>query len=151
MTNLFINLLPIYRWLSFAGNIKGDLSKVELSKTLLEEEVKELFDGINNDNNTEIIDACCDIIWILMNVLFFRGIDLLDFKKYFNKVKESNYSKFCTSEFEAKTSQALYKTGDHPDKPGEVIHTIVEKVGTYYVIKRLDGKVLKSAYYKKLL
>ena len=79
MTNLFINLLPIYRWLSFTGNTKGDLSKVELSKTLLDEEVKELFDGINNDNNTEIIDACCDIIWILMNVLFFRGIDLLLF------------------------------------------------------------------------
>lgn len=96
----------------------------------------------------ELRDACADLRVVLGNLIHFAGIQD-QFDKDFSEVMDSNFSKFCTTEQEAKASVDAYAQGTHPNKMGEVIECYHEKVGDYWIIKRKsDDKVLKSINFK---
>ena len=145
-----INISNIYKWLELTGNKLNDNSKTKLALELIHEELDELHVGVINNDNDEIKDAVGDLIWVLSNLLYFKGITIEDFKDYFKLIEESNYSKFCSNEEDAIKTIELYKSGNHPDKLGVIIDCYYEKIDDYYIIKRNDGKVLKSYLYKSL-
>ena len=92
-----------------------------------------------------------DLIWMVINSAVRVGIDKDSLMDYMQKVQDSNYSKFCTTEECAKETVRLYQVGEHPDKPGYRIPANYRKVNNKYVIYReVDGKILKCKDYIKL-
>lgn len=140
----------IHNWLNTAGHQFKDITKLPLAISLVEEELQELKEAIQNNDEQEVIDAVIDLNWVINNVTYFQGILPLDIELYNELVSISNWSKFCSTEQEAIDSVEAYREGNHTDKIGVRIDAHYEKVGNYYVIKRYDGKVLKSLYYKSV-
>jgi len=148
-----MNLKPIFKWIETAApdlkktKVPTDKQK-QLLKTIVNEEVQELHQGIENDNKQEILDAIIDILWVSLNVAVAYNITSVQLEEMASMIKDSNYSKFCTYECEAKDTVKAYATGTHTDKPGERIITHYEKHGDYYIIKRShDGKIMKNLHY----
>ncbi|NDB84818.1 MAG: hypothetical protein EB127_19235 [Alphaproteobacteria bacterium] len=140
----------VYEWLSTAGTTV-DENMIPLSINLVDEEVDELKQAIANRDKKETMDAIADIFWVTMNVAYFSGINPREMFEYFDKVSDSNWSKFTTDEFTAQLTVEAYAEGTHPDKPGVKIDTQYDKVGMWYVIRNKEtGKILKSIDYKKL-
>lgn len=147
-------LTRILEWLWIAkpewkNNRKvSDLSKSEklLLISLIQEEFDEMKKALLEDDEDGLFDAAVDLIWVASNPIASLGTDST--KKYINKViavEESNFSKFCDNEQEAKITVAAYAEGSHPSKPGQQIETKYRKVEEgYYVVERLDGKIMKS-------
>jgi len=107
----------------------------------------------NSDNKKEegdldeFRDACADMRVVMGNLIHFAGIKE-KFNEDFEEVMNSNFSKFCKTEQEAKDSVEAYILGTHPNKMGSVIDCYYEKVGEYWIIKRdKDNKVMKSIGY----
>ncbi|RMD76771.1 hypothetical protein D6810_03045 [Candidatus Dojkabacteria bacterium] len=76
------------------------------------------------------------------NLVFFTGI-LNQYEEYFEKVLNSNYSKFCSTLDEAVQSIRFYK-----DTKG--VDAEYRKVGGYFVIyRKSDGKILKSINWRE--
>lgn len=136
----------VYDWLSTAGQVPSE-KKVDLAISLIEEELQELKDAWGSGNRTEFLDAVVDLYWVVTNAPYFAGESLEEVQSYVNKVSLSNWSKFCKSEQEAVDTCRAYTDGTHPDKPGLKIDCDYEKSGDWWVIKRSDGKILKSLYY----
>jgi predicted HAD superfamily Cof-like phosphohydrolase len=80
--------------------------RVDLRLKLIEEEVKELKEAIQNKDFTETIDALSDILYVVYGAGAEFGIDL---DKSFDLVHESNMTKFCKTEDEAKKTVENYK------------------------------------------
>lgn len=146
-----MNLIQdVYNWLHTSGATAGDDTKIPLSLDLIEEEVTELEDAINKGDKQEVMDAIADIFWVSMNAAYFYGITAREMFEYFEKVSESNWSKFTADEKIAQLTVEAYENGTHPDKPGVVIPTTYSKEGFWYVIRNKEtGKILKSIDYKK--
>lgn len=141
----------IYEWLELSGATFGDKSKINMSLDLVNEEVAEFMDGNRTNDNKEILDGFIDTVWVMCNNTYFRGIPAFMVIEMFEKVDESNYSKFCKTEQEAKDTVEQYGKGLHWDKFGHVISAQYFEVNNYFVVKRVeDGKVLKSINYKKV-
>lgn len=136
----------IYEWLETAGQVP-DKRKVSLALDLVREELQELEDALFFDNREEVLDALEDLKWVLGNCAFFYGLSLEEINDYTNKVSISNWSKFCTTQDMAEVTVDLYKKGEHPDKLGEKIDCYYERVGQFWIVKRTDGKILKSIYW----
>jgi len=114
--------------------------RCKLRINLLEEELNELKEAIEENDIIEVIDAFCDIQYVLSGaILEFGFADV--FKKMFDEVQRSNMSKMCKSEEEAIATQKHYE-----DKDGTPSH-IVKKNDGYLVYRNEDGKVLKSVNY----
>lgn len=62
----------------------------ELRKKLIEEEVKELFEGIDTDNLVEIADGIADVLYVVLGTAVSYGIDIAPI---FREVHRSNMSK----------------------------------------------------------
>jgi len=123
--------------LTFALTMKETAGKIINS---LEENER----GRKEGNLDELRDACADMRVVMGNLIHFAGIKD-KFNEDFNEVMDSNFSKFCSTEEQAKESVDAYAAGTHPNKMGEVIECYSEKVGDYWIIKRKkDNKVLKS-------
>ena len=126
----------------------SELSKAEklLLISLIREEAKEMEEALMNDDDDGVYDAAVDLIWVASNPIAALGTSAT--KKYLSKilqVNESNYSKFCESQFEAEQTVEAYANGTHPSKPGEKIETRYRKNQEgYYIVERLDGKIMKS-------
>lgn len=140
----------VYNWLQTSGNKHGDTTKLLLSLNLIDEELNELKEAIHANNRNEIQDACLDIFWTTLNCAFFYGLTMEEVQSYVNKVSISNWSKFCTSQDMAEVTVDLYKKGEHPDKLGQKIDCYYERVGPFWIVKRTDGKILKSLKYIKV-
>ena len=141
-------LKAVYDWLKYSGKEFGSNSNTELCKTIIQEEVYELWDAISKENDDEIKDAFIDIIWVLGNLSYDKGISLEDLEKVAHAVNVSNFSKFCITEQEAKETVLAYATGTHPDKLDQIIDATYENRGSYYVVLRSsDKKILKSYNY----
>lgn len=136
----------VYQWLKTAGQVP-DKSKVKLAVKLIEEELNELKQAIENDNPAEILDAIEDLGWVCTNCAYFYGFTLEDLQVIEENVSCSNWSKFCKNEMEAQITVDLYRTGQHPDKQGFCIECDYEKSGEFWIVKRPDGKILKSYQY----
>ena len=137
----------IYNWLSTSGFEFGDENNTSLAFELVNEELEELKYALHTNNTQEIYDACIDLKWVLGNVMYFNSIDLNKLKEYEELVSISNWSKFAKTEQEAINTIEAYRSATHPSKLGTRIDSYYEKVGDYYVIKRHDGKILKSLLY----
>lgn len=136
----------IYEWLETAGQVSSE-KKVDLAINLIEEELQELKDAWAKGDIIGVLDAVVDLYWVVTNVPYFAGESLEEVQSYVNKVSISNWSKFCTSQDMAEVTVDLYKKGEHPDKLGQKIDCYYERVGQFWIVKRTDGKILKSIYW----
>jgi len=80
--------------------------RVALRLKLILEEVHELEDAVKQKNFTEVIDALCDITYVVNGMGLEFGIDL---DKAFDIVHRSNMTKFCKDENEAIETVEWYK------------------------------------------
>lgn len=143
-----VNTFDVFNWLN-AGNVKPNKDSLKLSIKLLQEELGELQQALEEENAIMVMDGVADTKWILDNILYHYGIQSKDFSKYCEAVSESNWSKYCNL-YTAEKSVSAYLSGTHPDKPGERIQAHMEQSENgLWVIKRHDGKILKSINYKK--
>lgn len=136
----------VYEWLEIAGQVPSK-SKVELAIKLIEEELEELKQAWSKGDRVEFLDAVIDLWWVTTNAAYFAAYPLEEVDKYASLVSVSNWSKFCKNEQEAINTLEAYRTGKHWDKPDEKIDCYYEKYGAWWIVKRTDGKILKSINY----
>lgn len=148
-----------YQWLETAykkgyqSSSKEDLlDKVELVRTLLNEELDEFILALENKDKAEMVNACSDLLFVATNLPFFAGFTHTQLELSNIQVFESNMTKFCKSEKEALDSCLAYSLGEHPNKKGTVIYAQPEKAPSlefpYRVERVSDGKLLKSITFK---
>lgn len=143
----------IYQWLSIGENEIGDTTKISLAISLVEEELQELKDGIQNKDRKEVLNAIVDLWWVISNVSYFSNINLKELEKEFENVEKSNFSKYCKTYEEAQKTVDAYSNGTHPNKLGVIIETYIVSTNSVeypFVVKRKDGKILKSINFKDL-
>lgn len=143
-----IDLNKIYKFLGISGARLGDNLKIDLSLSLIDEELNELKQGCSNNDKEEIKDAIADLFFVIMNNAYFNNLNIEEIEDMYEKVCISNMSKFCTTVKEAEETVKHYLNGTHWDKVGTHIDCDWHKVDNYYVVKRNDGKILKSINYK---
>tara|TARA_Y100000389_G_scaffold194481_1_gene224543 strand:- start:445 stop:903 length:459 start_codon:yes stop_codon:yes gene_type:complete len=121
---------------------QDDQSLVKLRLGLINEEVKELNEAVENHDFVETIDALADILYVVYGAGASFGIDL---DKAFNIVHDSNMSKLCKTEDEAKETVDWYKKNDDRyDSPSYRKGV----TGDYWVVfNQSSGKILKSVNY----
>lgn len=114
-------------------------NRCELRVSLIAEELKELEEGIKNEDIVEIADALCDIQYVLAGAVLEFGL-AAKFKSLFDEVQRSNMSKACNSEKEAQATVIHYQS--------QGVDCFYEKVeDLYLVFRQKDRKTLKSIYY----
>ena len=136
----------VYEWLETAGQVPSE-KKVDLAISLIEEELQELKDAWEKGDRVGLLDAVVDLYWVVTNVPYFAAEPLEELEKYREKVSVSNWSKFCKNEQEAIATVQAYQVGYHPDKMGVLVPCYYEKQGSWWIVKRTDGKILKSINY----
>jgi len=114
--------------------------RCELRINLLQEELNELKEAIADNDIVEVIDALCDIQYVLSGAILEFGMGDV-FEKCFNEVQRSNMSKTCKSREEAEATLSHYIDKDGTEG------FIVERDGEYLVYRSSDKKVLKSVNY----
>lgn len=123
------------------------IDKANLIKNLLIEEVDEFIEGVKEDDNKEIINACSDLLFVANNLSFFAGLSPEQVQEENIKVYKSNMTKYCKDYDEALLSQQLYKKGLHPNKKDCCIEVIIKpsynEKYPYYLVTP-EGKVMKS-------
>ena len=119
---------------------------VDLRLNLIREEVAELESGVKEQNLVEVIDALADILYVVYGMGVALGINL---DQAFKIVHESNMSKLCRTEEEAKETVEHYQTlAEFKDICVSYKKCHSPTLGTYYVMINTDsGKILKSKYY----
>ena len=109
---------------------------------LIREEFNELETAITEKDMVETADALGDLIVVVHGMACHLGLDL---DKIFKQVHESNMSKICQTEEEAKVTVKKYKnTDDRYDSP-DYRPAGDEK---FVVFNKSTGKILKSHKYK---
>jgi len=123
--------------------VKEDTKLTKLRLDLIKEEVKELEDAIEQNNFVEIIDALADILYVTYGAGSSFGINLDD---AYSLVHESNMTKTCQSEQEAKDTVEWYKKNEKRyDSPAYR----QSKCKKYWIVyNESTGKILKSINYK---
>lgn len=113
-----------------------DMKRADLRLELLEEELKELETAAYKRDLVEVLDALCDLQYILNGTILEFGLQDV-FQTAFQEVHDSNMSKFCKSTLEAQHS--CFKLGDNK------VEAYYKKVGPVHVIFRSsDDKILKG-------
>lgn len=117
-----------------------DVSRCMLRLELLTEELKELQQGIDNNNIVEIADAFCDLQYVLSGAILEFGLSK-QFKHLFDEVHRSNMSKACKTIEEAEQTVEFYK------KNNDCESYYRQEGDLYLVYRTADNKVLKSVNY----
>lgn len=119
---------------------------VKLRMDLIREEVSELEEAVKDKDLIETVDALADILYVVYGMGASFGIDL---DKAFNLVHESNMSKLCVSEDEAKETVEWYKNEyDNNRLPYDSPDYRKSMNDKYWVVyNKSTGKVLKSINY----
>ena len=124
--------------------IFNNQSLVNLRVKLIEEELGELKDAIKDKNIVEVADALTDILYVVYGAGHAFGIDL---DKCFELVHESNMTKACKTEEEAKESVNYIRTTKKEYDPDYKLSSD----GKYYILyDKNTGKILKNKYYKQV-
>jgi predicted HAD superfamily Cof-like phosphohydrolase len=63
---------------------------IDLYYELIKEEYKEFLDAVEDGNNVEQLDACMDMIWVILGYCHMKGFDI---KGAWQEVADSNLSK----------------------------------------------------------
>jgi predicted HAD superfamily Cof-like phosphohydrolase len=117
-----------------------DIELFKLRVSLLKEELEEFEVAYKNKDIVEVFDALLDLQYILDGTFICFG--LTDVKEAgFLEVHASNMSKFTPYKEEIIETQKKYR------KNGT--ETSFEKENKYWIIRRLDGKILKNYKYKE--
>jgi predicted HAD superfamily Cof-like phosphohydrolase len=114
-------------------------NRFNLRLDLIVEETDELMEAYNDKNKVEILDALCDLQYVLTGMIIEMGFQHV-FNDAFAEVHRSNMSKRCSSLDEAERTVAI-----QPDPSKYVI----EQDGEYYLVIRNDGKITKSVMYSE--
>lgn len=116
-------------------------SRCQLRVSLLQEELDELKQSILDGDIVEIADALCDLQYVLSGAVLEFGLGE-KFVDLFNEVQQSNMSKACLTEEEAKLTLELYQKKDGTEGYYK------ESNGKFLCYRKTDDKVLKSINYK---
>lgn len=121
-----------------------DEKLVNLRMKLIQEEWEELQEAVRNKDIVEALDAILDMHYVLSGFCISAG---LDEDRGFELVHQSNMSKLCDTEQQAKDSVEWYKE-TRPEFDAGYRKT---KDGTKWMVyDKLSGKVLKNKYYKEV-
>lgn len=121
-----------------------DPKLVQYRLDLINEEVDELKESIVNKDFKESIDALCDIMYVTLGAFTAFGVDA---DKAFDLVQNSNMSKLCVSEDEAKLTVESYKQDTRYDSPD---YRLSDDGKHYVVFNRSTSKILKSINYSEV-
>ena len=86
---------------------ESELSK--LYRKLIEEEYEEFQEAIQQKDNTEVLDACFDQIWVILGYMYSRGWDV---DASWNEGAKSNLSKI-----DSETGKVLKRSDGKIQKP----------------------------------
>lgn len=114
--------------------------RCDLRVNLLQEELDELKEAIINNDLTEILDAMCDLQYVLSGAILEFGLKGI-FDQSFDRVHQSNMSKACNSVKEAIETLSYYKKKDRTEGFYKEVN------GKWIVYRNVDNKVLKSINY----
>ena len=104
---------------------------------------KSLENATNNSNFVETIKACLEVLYITYVIASLLGVDL---DKSIRMVHESNMSKICTSEEEAKKTIEWYRENESRyDSPN---FRKSEFTDGFVVFNQSTGKILKNVNYQ---
>jgi len=133
-----------------SGERPSDAS-LNLATKLVREESTELINAVDevirtkSNDFSEVADGIGDTLWVTILLAEKLGIDS---EELMRKVYESNMSRVCTTEEIADITIRAYETGEHWDKPGEIILAAKRQIGDYWLVfRRSDEKILKSIKY----
>jgi predicted HAD superfamily Cof-like phosphohydrolase len=126
-----------------------DPDNVHLALSLIREEVKELEDAVKDHDFGEVRDAVSDILYVVYGLAHRFGFDA---DSDFAEVHNSNMSKLCTSEEEAKSTVKSYETKFNNkeskyDSPYYYKVTNAKGEDRWLVKNKSTGKALKSINY----
>jgi hypothetical protein len=178
-----IDIKSTHDWLTDAGkgNLPLDQSLLNLAPILVLEELTETVEAIGSDavdgyilalkssiarleskvhphkpDMKGVRDGIADLYVTVTNIAYGSGIGVRDIERDYDRVMESNFTKYCYTEEEAEATVEAYRNGTHPNKIGECIEakwSISPRVDDYgrevYVITSLTGKILKSINYEE--
>ncbi len=114
--------------------------RCQLRVSLIAEELKELEEGIRNQDIVEIADALCDIQYVLAGAVLEFGLGE-KFVELFNEVQRSNMSKACKTLEEAQATVDFYLQKDGTEA------FIAPDGEQFLVYRKSDNKILKSVNY----
>lgn len=116
--------------------------RCELRVSLLQEELNELSQAIKDNDIVEVIDALCDLQYVLSGAVLEFGLGER-FVEFFDEVQKSNMTKACSTIEEAEETILFYKNREKEPADGYW----KEMNGKYIVLRKGDDKVLKSVKY----
>ena len=114
----------------------------KLRLDLIKEELSELTDAMNNKNLLEVADALTDILYVTYGAGHAFGLNL---DTMFNEVQESNMSKTCDNEEDAKISVKKYLEEKRYNDP-KYRKSDCDKY--WIVYDNETGKILKNHKFK---
>ena len=122
--------------------LKNDEKLKNFRLSLIDEEVSELKEACKNNDFIEVIDACGDILYVVFGMCATYGINI---NEAFRIIHESNMSKLCKSEEEARETVEWYKQNDKRyDSPA---YKLCNDTKHWMVYNESTKKVLKSINY----
>jgi len=119
-----------------------DIKFIDSRMALIREEMRELEEAVKDKDMVETVDALTDILYVVYGMGYSLNIDL---DKAFDIVHESNMSKICLNEEDAKKTVEWYKNNDTRYKTPAYR---VNKAGNFVVYDVDTRKILKSIHYK---
>lgn len=119
-----------------------DKKLVKLRIDLIQEELDELKEACDQKDMVEVADALCDILYVTYGAGHAFGLDL---DTMFNEVQESNMTKTCDNEEDAKLSIEKYKDDYRYEDP----QYRKSECNKYWVVyDNKTGKILKNHKFK---
>lgn len=115
---------------------------LNLRMKLIKEEWEELQEAVSNKDIVEVLDAIIDMHYVLSGFCVSCGFDE---DRAFELVHQSNMSKLCDTEEQAKETVELYLQTKPQFKPA---YRKTKDGSKWLVFDELTGKVLKNKYYK---
>ena len=131
-----------------------DPQQVEFCLKLIREEVKELEQAVKDKDYVEVVDALCDITYVVFGFSCRIGVNL---DTAFNLVHENNMSKLCKTAEEAQRSVKYYEENKSKlgyDSPAyrrapDNIHWVVFNQSTKKILKSIEWKPVDLTYLLK--
>ena len=122
---------------------------VKLRLDLIQEEFDELKEAIKNKDFTEVRDAIGDILYVVYGAAASFGIEA---NKDYELIHNSNMSKLCVSEEEAKETVEWYQNKYSKNElPYDSPCFRKSNDGKYWVVyNKSSGKILKSINYTQV-
>jgi predicted HAD superfamily Cof-like phosphohydrolase len=121
--------------------------RAALRVKLIGEELKELETAMRDGDEVSVLDALCDLQYVLSGTVLECGMQEL-FSSAFAEVHRSNMSKACVSQEEAEDTVDYYGSETHPERC-EAHYKRDEGTNMWLVYRSSDDKTLKSINYSK--